>query len=83
MAGRPEAVTFADNGALAMVQRGNAGPALVNFSDKDVKAKMATQLPDGTYTDAVSGATFKVAKGVPHRQVRASRHLHTLRRIIR
>ena len=64
MAGKPEAVTFADNGALAMVQRGNAGLALVNFSDKDVKAKMATQLPDGTYTDAVSGATFKVAKGV-------------------
>ncbi|MDE6527092.1 MAG: alpha-amylase, partial [Muribaculaceae bacterium] len=39
------------------------GLALVNFSGKEQKVKMATTLPDGRYTDAVSGEVFKVAKG--------------------
>ena len=62
MAGQPETVTFSDGGAVAMVDRGK-GIALVNFSDKAQKLKMATTLADGQYTDAVSGAVFKVAKG--------------------
>ena len=39
------------------------GLALVNFSDKEQKLKVPVTLPDGQYTDAVSGAIFKVRKG--------------------
>ena len=47
-----------------MVSRGTKGLALVNFSTKGQKVKMATALPDGTYTDPVSTKTFKVSKGI-------------------
>lgn len=63
MSGQPEKLVFSDNGALAVVERGTAGAAIVNFSDKDQKIDLATSLPDGTYSDAVSGVQFKVKKG--------------------
>lgn len=63
MNGQPEELSYTDNGAVAMVSRGNKGAAIINFSGKEQKLKLATSLPDGTYTDAVSGNTFKVAKG--------------------
>lgn len=63
MAGQPEKLVFSDNGALGMVERGAAGAALVNFSGKEQKVKLPVSLPDGQYTDAVSGSQFKVAKG--------------------
>ena len=44
--------------------RGDKGMTLVNLSDKKQKVKMATALPDGTYTDGVSGAVFTVRKGM-------------------
>lgn len=64
MAGQPEKITFTDNQTVGIVSRGDAGAALVNFSDKNQKIKTSTDLPDGTYTDIVSGATFKVKSGV-------------------
>lgn len=64
MSGQPEKLVYSDNGAVAMVERGTRGAALVNFSGKDQKIKLATALPDGKYTDAVSGNEFKVAKGL-------------------
>lgn len=64
MSGHPEALSYSDNGAIAMVSRGTKGLALINFSTKDQKVKMPTNLPDGTYTDAVHSTTFKVAKGI-------------------
>ena len=63
MLGQPEALSYADNGAVALVARGDKGLALVNFSDKQQKIKMASALPDGTYTDALTGTNFKVEKG--------------------
>lgn len=63
MAGQPETLAFADNGAFATVTRGNAGIAIVNFSNKEQKMNIATTLPEGSYTDAVSGNQFKIAKG--------------------
>ena len=63
MSGQPETLTFSDNGAVAEVSRGSRGAALVNFSQKDQKIKLSTTLPDGEYTDAVSGSIFKVSKG--------------------
>ena len=63
MSGQPEQLTFSENGAVAEVSRGDKGAALVNFSDKDQKIKLATPLPDGVYADQVSGREFKVVKG--------------------
>lgn len=60
MSGQPEALTSANDGAVVEVERGNAGVALINFSNTQQKIKLSTSLPDGTYTDAVSGMQFKV-----------------------
>ncbi len=64
MAGQPEELIISENGAVAEVARGNAGAALINFSDKKQKVKINTTLPDGAYTDAVSASEFKVKKGI-------------------
>ncbi|MCM1037197.1 MAG: alpha-amylase family glycosyl hydrolase [Bacteroides sp.] len=63
MHGRAERLVTAADGRVVEICRGADGAALVNFSDRDLKVKMATDLPDGTYRDAVSGRDFKVAKG--------------------
>lgn len=63
MASQPETLRYSDNSAVAEISRGTAGAALINFSQKEQKLKMDCDLADGTYTDAVSGAQFKVAKG--------------------
>lgn len=63
MAGKQETIETCNDGAVAMVQRGTDGAALVNFSSKTQKVKLPSSLPDGTYTDAVSGAEFKVKNG--------------------
>ena len=63
MHGQPEEITTAKEGAVVEICRGEAGAALVNFSQTPYKVKMATSLPDGAYTDAVTGTEFKVVKG--------------------
>ena len=63
MSGKAEEITTAKEGAVIEICRGDAGAALVNFSDKEQKVKMATSLPDGEYADAVYGNKFKVSKG--------------------
>ncbi len=63
MAGQPEKVAIADKGDVVLVSRGDKGAVLVNFSGKAAKVKLESQLPDGSYTDAVSGAVFTVKKG--------------------
>ena len=63
MSGQPEAIMTSDNGALVEVARGSKGLALVNFSGEQQTVDMATELPDGTYTDAVHNATFTVRAG--------------------
>lgn len=60
MSGQPETLFFSDNGAVAEVARGNAGAALVNFSNAPQSLNLSTTLPDGSYTDAVSGGKFNV-----------------------
>lgn len=64
MAGQQESITTTDDGAVAMVTRGDAGAAIVNFSNARHKVKMATTLPDGTYTDTVHGTPVKVKNGI-------------------
>lgn len=63
MKGQPEHLYYSADGTVGEVARGNAGAALVNFSDKPATVEMPAQLPDGTYTDAVSGAKFTVDNG--------------------
>lgn len=63
MAGQPEEIVVSKDGAVVEVARGNAGASFANISDKTVKIKMPTILPDGKYTDAVHGVTFTVKKG--------------------
>ncbi|MDE7154196.1 MAG: alpha-amylase [Muribaculaceae bacterium] len=64
MAGESEKIESVENGKLAVINRGDKGVAIINFSDSPVKSfKAATSLPDGTYTDHVHGTTFTVKKG--------------------
>lgn len=63
MTGQPENIVSSKDGKVLEVERGNDGAVLVNISGNKVKIDMPCSLPDGNYTDAVSGAIFKVAKG--------------------
>lgn len=63
MAGLPEQIFTSNDGAVIEVARGDKGAAVVNITDKDVKLKIATTLPDGTYTDSLHNTEFKVKKG--------------------
>ena len=64
MSGQPETLFFSENGAVAEVARGEAGAALINFSDQPQSINISTTLPDGSYEDAVSKNTFKVKDGI-------------------
>lgn len=63
MHGQPEQIVTANNGAVVEVARGSKGASVVNISDKKQKVSVETPLPDGEYTDAVHGQTFKVKNG--------------------
>lgn len=63
MSGQEENLFTDAEGHVVEICRGNAGAAVVNFSNKTVKVKMPTTLPDGNYTDAVSNTDFSVKKG--------------------
>ncbi len=63
MSGQAETIYTGADDAVVEICRGDAGAALINFSSKEQKAKMQTTLPDGQYTDAVSGEKFTVKKG--------------------
>lgn len=61
MSGQPETIATADNGAVIVVSRGNAGAAIINLSSEPRNINgVDTTLPDGDYTDAVYGSSFKV-----------------------
>ena len=62
MKGQPERLAYSDNGAVAVVDRAK-GIALVNFSEAKQKVRIPVSLPEGLYSDAVSGTSFKVSKG--------------------
>lgn len=63
MSGEPEHIFFSKNNQVAEVARGEKGASIINFSDKAQKVKMETTLPEGSYTDAVSGQVFTVKNG--------------------
>ncbi len=63
MSGQPENVYVSPDGAVIEVCRGKKGAALINIGDKEADVTIDTQLPDGTYTDAVHKSTFTVTDG--------------------
>lgn len=63
MSGQAEKIFTTAEGAVVEICRGEAGAALINFSDKAQKTKVQTTLPDGKYIDKVSGSQFTVKKG--------------------
>ena len=61
-AGEGEAV--GNSGSVAYVVRGNSGIVLVNVSGNAASVSISgTGMADGTYTDQISGNTFKVSGG--------------------
>lgn len=64
MSGQPEQLTVGNKGAVIQVARGDKGATFSNLADKVQKLKMETTLPDGKYTDTVTGAAFTVRNGV-------------------
>lgn len=63
MKGQPETVTFPNDGAVAQVVRGKKGAALINITSEEQKIAATTTLPNGKYTDKVSGSKFTVKGG--------------------
>ncbi len=63
MKGESEQVFATDDGSVVEIARGNKGFALVNFSNDEAKYNLPTPLPDGEYTDHISGNTIKVKNG--------------------
>lgn len=63
MSGNAELIYTDAEGAIVEVCRSNAGAALINFGDKELKLNVQTTLPDGTYTDEVHGSTFTAKHG--------------------
>lgn len=64
MSGEPEEMMFSKDGAIIEVARGDKGASFVNITDKLQKVEMPVKLADGTYTDRVHAAEFKVKNGV-------------------
>ncbi|MEG0559600.1 MAG: alpha-amylase family glycosyl hydrolase [Muribaculaceae bacterium] len=63
MHGQPEKLFFSNNNQQIEIARGTTGVALINLATTNSPISLATTLPNGTYTDAVSNATFTVKNG--------------------
>ena len=63
MAGTTENVQVSADSTIVSVERGGKGIAIINLAENEAEAGIATTLPDGTYTDKVSGSEFSVNKG--------------------
>ena len=60
MNGQTEDVKIAENGEVVVINRGTKGAAVINFSGNVNEVSLATNLPDGDYTDKVYGQPFNV-----------------------
>ena len=64
MEGQAEDLKFAEDGEVAVVNRGDKGAAIINFALEENVVEMPTALPDGKYTDAVYGNVFTAEGGL-------------------
>lgn len=63
MKGKAETIFTTAKDAVVEICRGEEGAALINLADTPQKIKIKTTLPNGEYTDAVSGSVFTVKGG--------------------
>jgi len=64
MQGQPEQLALANGNTLCQVDRGNKGSVVINLSAEAQTLSLPTSLANGSYTDAVTGAKYKVRKGL-------------------
>ena len=64
MKGQIEDLRVAEDGKVVLVNRGNAGTAVINFAPEASTFELQTNLPDGEYADQVYGQSFKVENGL-------------------
>lgn len=64
MTGQTETIEYSEGGELILVNRGNAGAALVNLEMEPGLVALPTTLADGIYYDAVHKTPFIVKGGV-------------------
>lgn len=64
MKGEKEDIQISADGETIVVNRGNKGAALINFSLEENTIELSTALPDGRYADKVYGNEFIVEKGI-------------------
>ena len=64
MEGQVEDVQIAENGEVIVVNRGDKGAAVINFSLEANAVELPTALPDGEYKDQVYGTAFVVENGL-------------------
>ena len=64
MEGQVEDLKFAEDGEVAVVNRGDKGAAVINFALEENVVELPTALPDGKYTDVVYGNVFTAEGGV-------------------
>ncbi|MCH5304312.1 MAG: Ig-like domain-containing protein, partial [Ruminococcus sp.] len=63
MNGEPSSMKNVGNKKYVMISRGTKGAVIVNSNTADLNLNHATDLVDGTYTDAAHGSTFIVRNG--------------------
>ena len=64
MNGQIENIQFSTEGEVALINRGDKGAAIINFSLKEIPVELTTSLPDGEYVDEVYGKTFNSEGGI-------------------
>ena len=64
MEGQIEDIRISEDGEVVIVNRGDKGAAIINFSSEKNNADLATNLPYGNYTDQVYGTPFTVEDGI-------------------
>jgi alpha-amylase len=64
MEGQVEDVQIAEDGEVIVVNRGDKGAAVINFSLEENAVELPTALSDGEYKDQVYGTVFLVENGI-------------------
>ena len=64
MEGQLEDIKISEDGEVVVINRGDKGAAIINFSDEVNAVELATGLADGNYEDQVYGTAFTVENGV-------------------
>jgi alpha-amylase len=64
MEGQIEDIQISEDGEVVLVNRGDKGAAIINFSAENSNVELATALPDGNYADQVYAKEFTVENGI-------------------